>query len=151
MVLGGISNTQDQESGVDPAVGVILAVLGLASIVGGIYLLKRASATGDTFKRSLAMTPFFLLVLLIALGGIGMAIRSNESSPPTDAFGYTEAERRAFMDGCGQGQRCECMWRRLETSVTPDQMRDAERQYMSTGTWPPDVEGVLRSAAASCL
>lgn len=151
MVLGWISNMQDQESGVDPAVGVILAVLCLASIAGGVYLLKRAGARGDTFKRSLAMTPFLLLVLLMALGGIAMAIRSNQSSPPTDAYGYTEAERRAFMDGCGQGQRCECLWRRLEISVTPDRMHDAERQYMSTGTWPPDVESVLTSAAASCL
>lgn len=85
----------------------------------------------------------------MVLGGI-VAVRSNQASPPTDAYGYTEAEHRAFTDGCGQGQRCECLWQQTEKSVTPDQMHDAEHQYMSTGTWPPDFESAMRSAAASC-
>jgi hypothetical protein len=149
MVVGWVSNAKEHD--VEPTVSIIVGVLGLTSIAGGIYLLRRAAETGDTFKRSLAMAPFIVLVLLMAIGGIAIVTHSVEPSPPTDAYGYTEVEHRAFLNGCGGGQRCECLWSEVEQSVTPDQMHEATRQYESTGTYPPEVERAIFAAATSCL
>jgi len=153
LILGlvGILQRPDRAGPVGPAVVITVdLVLGGGCLLGGVHLYKRAGVAEGAVKRLLATSPLIVFVVLLVLAGIGAITRSSGGSGPTDAYGYTADERKAFVDACGGGRECTCSWRRLEAMLTPDEMREGLREYHSTGSYPQHVVEAMTSAVAAC-
>jgi hypothetical protein len=77
--------------------------------------------------------------VLFALLVIGAAAGSVSPSPPTDAFGYTKADRQAFVAGCtnsgGPDSACNCYFDELEKVYTPEELQAEEQRYEETGAF----------------
>jgi hypothetical protein len=75
---------------------------------------------------------FGLLVLGVAAG-----TPSRLSSPPTDAYGYTQAERQGFVAGCtdsgGTDAACNCYFDELEKVYTPEEFQAEADRFDQTG------------------
>jgi hypothetical protein len=79
----------------------------------------------------------------VVAGAVSFAISHHASEPPKDEFGYTTANRQAFVAGCGGGERCDCMFDALERAITPDRFLEVSQDYMRTGAMAPDVLQII--------
>jgi len=84
--------------------------------------------------------------VLIAFGALAQATRHN---PPTDAYGYTEAERQMFVSGCGGGGRCECLFSEIERSIPHEQFIAESRRYNQTGSFSSEFVSRLTAIELS--
>lgn len=132
LILGGFANLSKPDYA-NEKVGLYLVIaLCAASLVGGRYLYKKGWQRGRDFANVMSVLPAAVLVVLIAFGALAQATRHN---PPTDAYGYTVAERQMFVSGCGGTSACECLFSELERSVPHDQFIAESRRYNQTGSF----------------
>jgi hypothetical protein len=132
LILGSFSDLSKPDyANVKTGLYLVIALCA-ASLVGGRHLYKKGWQRGHDFANVMSVLPAAVLVCLIAFGALAQATRHN---PPTDAYGYTEAERQMFVSGCGGGGRCECLFREIERSVTHDQFIEEDRRYNETGSF----------------
>jgi hypothetical protein len=94
----------------------------------------------------MSILPAAVLVVLIAFGALAQATRHN---PPTDAYGYTEAERQMFVSGCGGGGRCECLFSEIERSIPHEQFIAESRRYNQTGSFSSEFVSRLTAIELS--
>ena len=132
LLLGGFSRVSNPDYHYE-TVGLYLMILLCAgSVAGGLYLYKKGWQQGHDFVNVMSILPAAVLVVLIAFGALAQATRHN---PPTDAYGYTEAERQMFVSGCGGGGRCECLFSEIERSIPHDQFIAESQRYNQTGSF----------------
>jgi hypothetical protein len=132
LLLGGFSRVSNPDYHYETVGLYLMILLCGGSVAGGLYLYKKGWQQGHDFVNVMSILPAAVLVVLIAFGALAQATRHN---PPTDAYGYTEAERQMFVSGCGGGGRCECLFSEIERSIPHDQFIAESRRYNQTGSF----------------
>jgi hypothetical protein len=118
----------------------LVILLCAASVVGGRHLYKKGWQQGHDLANVMSVLPAAVLVVLITFGAIAQGTRHK---PPTDAYGYTVAERQAVVSGCGGGARCECLFSAMERSVPHDQFVAEAQRYNQSSSFRPEFASRL--------
>jgi hypothetical protein len=108
------------------AFGAVLVGLFIAWVVGKV----RHEPLSTGWKVGI-----IVVVLGLALTG---ASQTTPGSPPTDAYGYTAAERQSLYDGLLENgltaTEADCVTREVERTWTPDETSAFGLEYARTGT-----------------
>ncbi len=123
----------------------IEGALGLGMVVAGVFLFRRGWKPGYTVQKTLSGVVAGVFVVLLAIG-LASEASHRSSSPPTDAFGYTAAEKQAFVDGCGGGQVCLCLMGEVERAIPLDKFIEDSLAYQRTGEMPADFQQVIENS-----
>src|SRR6266581_3811947 len=135
--------------------GVLLVLFGIG-LMGAIekaqermgpWASKTEITTVQGIEGALGLGMVVAGVFLVLLA-IGLASEASHrsSSPPTDAFGYTAAEKQAFVDGCGGGQVCLCLMGEVERAIPLDKFIEDSLAYQRTGEMPADFQQVIENS-----
>src|SRR6266581_4146035 len=131
-----------------PAIKTVQGIegaLGLGMVVAGVFLFRRGWKPGYTVQKTLSGVVAGVFVVLLAIG-LASEASHRSSSPPTDAFGYTAAEKQAFVDGCGGGQVCLCLMGEVERAIPLDKFIEDSLAYQRTGEMPADFQQVIENS-----
>jgi hypothetical protein len=86
---------------------------------------------------------FALLVVAVAAGPRSL------TSPPTDAYGYTQADRQGFVAGCtdsgGAEAACNCYFDELEKVYTPEEFQAEADRFDQTGAFSDTTIEALKN------
>jgi len=140
LTLGAAASLADKDASAPPGAVYVMLVLTLATFAGGRHFYRSGWQHGRDVLNVMAVLPFAVLVVLIAVGVIA---RATQPKPPTDAHGYTAAERQVLISGCGGGERCTCLVDAIERSIPHDQFVAENQKYLETGNFSPEMTNKL--------
>ncbi len=146
LTLGAVTLLTGEDTTLPTSVIVVELVLTVAMVAGGVYIFRRGWAQGRPALNVLAVLPAAVMAVLLVAGTI---ISVAEANAPTDAFGYTEAQRQSFTSGCGGGARCDCLFSAVERQIPPDRFAEEGQKYMQTGSFSPEMTSDLTRIAST--
>lgn len=146
LMLGGLSDLSKPEYAAETIGLYLMIFLCAATIAGGRYLNKKGWRQGHDLANVMSVLPAAVLVVLISFGAISAA---TQRKPPTDAYGYTLAERQQLMSGFGGGSKGACLADAVERSIPRDEVVAEEPGYYRTGNFSPEFTAKITQAVQS--
>ncbi len=140
LTLGGAASLAEKDASAPRGAVYVMLVLTLATFAGGRHFYRNGWQHGRDVLNVMAVLPIAVLTVLIAVGVIA---RATQPKPPTDAHGYTAAERQLLITGCGGGARCTCLVDAVERSIPHDQFVAENQKYLETGNFSPEMTNKL--------
>ncbi len=149
LVVGAIALLISRTSRISEPILFMEAVMGAATVAGGIYIVRGGFRKGRPGLIVLSILP---VSLLIALSILGVVTRQAVAHSPQDAYGYTEFEKQSFVSGCGGGSRCECLFEAIERQIPHEEFVAESVNAARTGSLSPEMTAKITriSQASGC-
>ena len=135
-IVGGIGNLIQPEYVSQRYIYWMFIILGAASVVGGRYLFKYGWREKHAAANVFSVLPGAVLGVMFVFWTVVSALPEPEAA--TDAYGYTALDKQSFVEGCGGGVRCECVYSVVEQNISHDEWEEESLTYMRTGSFSPE-------------
>ena len=135
-IVGGIGNLIQPEYVSQRYTYWMFIILGAASVVGGRYLFKYGWREKHAAANVFSVLPGAVLGVMFVFSTVVSALPEPEAD--TDIYGYTAFDKQSFVESCGGGVRCECVFSVVEQNISHDEWEEENLTYMRTGIFSPE-------------